>query len=210
MIKTHGEKTLIVDSAASMTSYICRLQPFPDGVASSTGLQVVSRAVASRQKAEADASAVAPSAAARTATTEEAARDAGEAASAVEVWQAAERLVEGGVGEGGSSSRSAGSLLASLSRLRGALRRRTNGGSVDGGGGVGGWGGGGGGGGGAWEAMSTGPKGVALARAAVGVVVRICRSERPAAVHLEASRLAGEVGWGVGGFGHRVHLLQWG
>ncbi|CAN0085509.1 unnamed protein product, partial [Laminaria digitata] len=100
-------KTLVVDSPTTMTSYVCGLHPFPDGVmaSSSTGLQAVSRAVASRLKVEADAdaalaSAVAPSAAARAATKEAAARDAHEAASAVEVWQAAERLVEGSVGEG--------------------------------------------------------------------------------------------------------------
>ena len=196
------EKALVVDSPGSMSSYVCHLHPFPDGVASSPGLQSVSRALASRQKAEAaadlttaSATAAAASAAAAIALAGEAAAgDAGEAASSIEVWQAAERLVEASVGEGGFASRSAGSLLASLSRLRGALHRCSNGG----GGGVG-----------AWEAISSGPKGVALARAAVGAVVRICRSERPAAVHLEASRLAGEVrrrrfsggGGGVGGRG---------
>lgn len=140
-----------MDSPGPMTLYICRLHPFPDGVASSTGLQVISRAVASRKKEEAaiDAALVsvtAPSAAARAATAEEAAREAGEAAGAVEVWQAAERLVEASAGEGGSSSRSLGSLLASLSRLRGALRRCTSGGSIGIGSGGGGSGGGSGGG----------------------------------------------------------------
>lgn len=162
-----------------MYSFISRLHPFPDGIASSTGLKSISRALAARKKSS-EAGEKTPAATTGTA--------AGEPEAAEEVWQAAEILVEASRGEGLSSSRTAGSLLASLSHLRGALRRHTVGGSSGNDGG-----GGGGGAKGAWEVMSAGPKGPVLARAATGAVVRVCRSEWPTAVHLEATRLAGEV-----------------
>lgn len=190
-------KALVVDSPSSMSSHVSRLHPFPDkSVCPSTGFQAVSLDLATRKESEGAGS----SASAATATTVAGKASSGNgkaAAAAVEVWQAAERLVEGTAGESGVSSslssRTAGSLLANLSHLRSALRRYTALGSS----GVGGGGGGGvdvGCRGGAWEAMSAGPKGEVLARAAVGAVVRVCRSERPPAVHLEAARLAGEIG----------------
>ena len=185
-----------------MFPFVARLHPFTNGAAAaSADLETLSRALAARARGStADAS---------TPPGRGASADAGEmnramdADGAAEVWQAAERLVDASACEGAlsssssspssstsSPSRTAGSLLASLSHMRGALRRCTNGGNnssssssdrdsskIRG----------------AWEVMSSGPKGVALARAAVGAVVRICRSERPADVHLEAARLAGEV-----------------
>ena len=176
-------RALVVDSPASMSGVVSRLHPFPDESGSySTGLREISRALATRKELEGLNSAA--SAAATTAATSK-----GNApAVAVDVWQAAERLVESTSGEGGGSSssacssRAAGSLLANLAHLRAALRRYTT------------FRGGGARHGGAWEAMSAGPQGGVLARAAVGAVVRICRSERPPAVHLEATRLAGEIG----------------
>ncbi|CAM9861147.1 unnamed protein product, partial [Ectocarpus sp. 8 AP-2014] len=163
-------KSLVVDSPASMTGHVSRLHPFPDESSSSPGLQAVSRALATRKELEALSS---PANAASSSSSTTASTPA--AVAAAEVWQAAERLVEGTAGEGGASSstssscRTAGSLLANLSHLRAALRRYTgsSGGSGSGGGACQG---------GAWEAMSAGPRG------------------RPPAVHLEATRLAGEIG----------------
>eukprot|EP00903_Cladosiphon_okamuranus_P016144 g14899.t1 len=187
-------RALVVDSPASMSGYVSRLHPFPDEPGSSSpGLRAVSLALATRKELEGVTSAV--NAAATTSASEGSATIAKAAA---EVWQTAERLVEGTSGEGwassssSSSSRTAGSLIANLAHLRAALRRYT---TLRGGGRGGGSGGSGGARhAGAWEAMSAGPQGVVLARAAVGAVVRICRSERPPAVHLEATRLAGEIG----------------
>lgn len=182
-----------MDPPSWMSPFVCRLHPFPDGVvsSSSTGLEDIARALAARNASEATATTTAATA---TASTTDTNTPGGEAAAAMwgatEVWQAAERLVEGSAGEGASSSRTAASLLAGLSHLRAALRRCTSGGGS--GGGIDGTGGGGRVCG-AWEALSAGPKGAVLARAAVGAVVLACRSERPAAVHLEATRLAGEV-----------------
>ncbi|CAN0245138.1 unnamed protein product [Ectocarpus fasciculatus] len=129
-------KSLVVDSPASMTGHVSRLHPFPDESSSSPGLKAVSRALATRKELEAfnsPASAASSSTAAPT-----------PAAVAAEVWQAAERLVEGTAGEGGalssssSSCRTVGSLLANLSHLRAALRRYTGSSGGSGGGSGGG------------------------------------------------------------------------
>lgn len=184
-------QALVMDYPASMSSYVSRLHPFPEeATVSSPRLRAISGALMAAKRSEAAGAAVTAGRHPSVTIAIGAANDGGPAAASIttdaratEVWQAAERLAEGTMGEGSSPSRAAGSLLASLSNLRGALLRYT-------------MGGGGGVSGGAWEAMSAGPKGAALARAAVGAVVRVCRSEQPSAVHLEAARLAGEVSGG--------------
>lgn len=195
-------KALVADSPASMSSFVARLHPFPDEATAFVDLETLSHALTEARRSVIDAAI--PRGRRISTGGGDADPTVTDADRAGEVWQAAERLIDASSGEGisplspslssspssssssSTPSRTAGSLLASLSNMRRALRRCTGGGKnfdSDGVSKVRG----------AWEVMSSGPKGAMLARAAVGAVVRICRSERPVDVLVEASRLAGEV-----------------
>lgn len=180
----------MVDAPSSMTPAIARVHPFPEHV-TLAGLDTVSRALETRRKLHLAAASTSSGA-----STKGGDASASEADPRDEVWRAAERLIQG-MGDGTASYRSPGSLLASLLHLRSALRRHEEAqvGDSSGEGRQVGHSrtGGPASAHGAWEVMSSGPKGATLARAAVGAVVRLCRSERAAVVHLEATRLAGEV-----------------